>query len=98
MGRPETKRPAVSMTLDLLLRDLQADAATVTFPDLAPLTHQLEQHEGLARRAGVDLLLRFVVAELGAAANPGPYYLRRQHLTTMVQGDRPQQRWSNLIR
>src|SRR5215211_3368714 len=86
------------MALNLLLRDLQADTATIAFSELAPLAHELEQDERLARPAGVNLLLGLGVAELGPAAHLGPYHLRRQRLTAMVQGDRPQQRGPDFIR
>ena len=86
------------MRLDLLLRELQAGSAAITFPELAPLAHQLQQAESLARRAAVDLRLGLPVAELGAAANSGPCHLRRNRLTPMVQRDRPEQRRSDFIR
>ena len=86
------------MRLDLLLRELEADSAAITFPDLAPLAHQLQQPQSLARRAPVDLRLCFAIAELGAAANHGPSHLGRNRLTAMVQCDRPQQRRSDFIR
>ena len=86
------------MRLDLLLRELQAGSAAITFPELAPLAHQLQQAESLARRAAVDLRLGLPVAELGAAANSGACHLRRNRLTPMVQRDRPEQRRSDFIR
>jgi hypothetical protein len=98
LGCSKTEGPAVSMRLDFLLRELQADSAAITLPDLTPLADQLQQAKSLAGRAAVDLRLCFVIAELGTAANPGPGHLGRNGLTAMVQRDRPQQRRSNFIR
>src|SRR5215207_574531 len=86
------------MTLDLLLRELEADSSAITFPELAPLAYQLQQAESLARRAAVNLRLGLPIAELGAAANPGPCDVCRNCLPPMVQCDRPEQRRSDFVR
>jgi hypothetical protein len=71
--------------LDLLLRDLQAHSAAITFSDLAPLAHQLEQHQNLAGPTAIDLSLRLSIAQLSPAANLGSRHLRRHRLTAMVE-------------
>src|SRR4029453_6314370 len=86
------------MTLDLLLWELQAGSAAIAFPELAPLAYQLQQAEGLARLAAVNLRLGLPVTELGAAANPGSCHLCRNCLPPMVQRDGPEQRRSDLVR
>ena len=89
--RPEGERPAIALLLNLLLRNLQAHSAAIAFSDLAPLSDQLQQSQGLPRQASVHLGLSLAVAELRPAPHEGPRHIRRHGLAAVVERDRPQQ-------